>query len=104
MDRQNFAGAIVAIVFSTLAFIMSAYEVFAVTSAITHSAMSWSMVGFSFAAIVFSTYILASKKPIYPILCAICAIVVGVLAITAGVHFLLVCMIFAVLGATIQLA
>ena len=104
MDKQNFAGAIVAIVFSTLAFIISAYELFAVTSLIVHTTMAWLMVAFSFGAIVFSGYILFSKKPIYPALSAVCAISVGVLSVIAGVYYLLACMIIALLGAAIQLA
>lgn len=104
MDKHNFAGAIVAIVFSSLAFIISAYELFAVTSPIAHTTMAWLMVGFSFAAIVLSAYTLFSRKLIYPGLTAVCAILVGVLSVMAGVYYLLACMIIALLGIAIQLA
>lgn len=104
MDKSDFAGATVALVFTSLAFVISVYELFALRSELYHTPVAWFMMCFSFGGMIFSAYIFNSKHPFFPILSIVCAVVVGILAISTSVHYLLACMAIALIGGIIQLA
>lgn len=104
MGSHNLAGATIALVFSSLAFLIGSYELFSSASVISHTVMAWIMASISLFAIFCSAYMYYSKHPFFPMMNIVCALVVGILAITTGVHYLLACMIITLIGCIIQLA
>ena len=65
MKDDNVTGAGIALVFSSLGFIIAVYEIFAHASPIAHTPLAWTMASLLLAAIFLSAYMFYSKNPFF---------------------------------------
>lgn len=103
MKDDNVTGAGLALVFSSLGFVIAVYEIFALGSPVAHTPIAWTMAGLTLSAIFLSAYMFYSKHASFALLAIICVVIAGILGITVGLVYLLACMVLAFIGCVVEL-
>ena len=98
MKSRSKLGTTIALLFSTIAFILALYDIFSNNSPIEHSACAWFIALFTLLAVIFSVSMYSAKKGASLVLTLLCSIIAGVLAIIVGTYWILICIVLTLIG------
>ena len=83
---------------TVVSFLLALYDLFYVESGVSYTGQAWFISFFSLLAIIFTVTLFGRYRPTALILQVLSLIMAGIIAVFAGLYWILVCMIIAVIG------
>jgi hypothetical protein len=98
MHSSNKFGTLLAVIFTSISFILCMFYIFAKDSAYMHLTSSWFASLFSLLGLIFTLSLFRANRPAPLMLAVICIVLSGLFAIAMGVYWVLICLVISLIG------